>query len=222
MRLLCFRAIGLKHNSGTTLKWGPMPRPREFDEAAVLDAATVLFWRKGYVATSTRDLSEVMGLTTASLYNAYGGKRSLYRKALSAYAENALSWCRATLSAPGPGGLALQTFFAALEDQTLAAIDPKGCLVVNTGLEMAPHDPEFQTVVSEVFRAIGAALCACVERGQADGSVSTAQSAEDLANLLLALLLALRVVARGAPEPSLIQGMIRSAGALLEPGVRSQ
>jgi TetR/AcrR family transcriptional repressor of nem operon len=163
-----------------------------------------------------------MGLTTASLYNAYGDKRSLYRKALSVYAENALSWCRATLSAPGPGGVALQTFFAALENQTLAAIDPKGCLVVNTGLEMAPHDPEFQTVVTEVFQAIGAALRACVERGQTDGSVSTAQSAEDLANLLLGLLLALRVLARGAPEPGLVRGMIRSADALLKPGARSR
>jgi TetR/AcrR family transcriptional repressor of nem operon len=199
-----------------------MARPREFDESAVLDAATALFWTQGYEATSTRDLGEVMGLTTASLYNAYGDKRSLYRKALSVYAENALSWCRATLSAPGPGGVALQTFFAALENQTLAAIDPKGCLVVNTGLEMAPHDPEFQTVVTEVFQAIGAALRACVERGQTDGSVSTAQSAEDLANLLLGLLLALRVLARGAPEPGLVRGMIRSADALLKPGARSR
>ena len=52
----------------------PMARPREFDEAAVLDAAMDCFWRNGYEATSVRDLAAHMGITGASLYNAFGGK----------------------------------------------------------------------------------------------------------------------------------------------------
>ena len=59
-----------------------MARPREFDEAAALEAATQRFWRYGYEATSVRDLSEATGLTLASLYNAFGDKRSLYRRVL--------------------------------------------------------------------------------------------------------------------------------------------
>ena len=44
-----------------------MARPREFDEAAVLDAAMDCFWRNGYEATSVRDLAAHMGITGASL-----------------------------------------------------------------------------------------------------------------------------------------------------------
>ncbi|HXR02088.1 MAG TPA: TetR family transcriptional regulator, partial [Pseudomonas sp.] len=33
-----------------------MARPREFDEAIVLDAAIQCFWAKGFEATSMRDL----------------------------------------------------------------------------------------------------------------------------------------------------------------------
>src|SRR5277367_1873350 len=59
---------------GTTI----MARPREFDEAAVLDAAIEKFWQRGYEATSVRDLADEMNIAGASLYNAFGDKRSLY------------------------------------------------------------------------------------------------------------------------------------------------
>ena len=197
-----------------------MARPREFDEATVLEAATGLFWRKGFEATSTRDLVDAMGLTTASLYNAYGDKRSLYRRALALYTGNALAWCDATLSAPGPAREALRRFFDTIGQETLAQIDPRGCFVVNAGLEMAPHDPEFQAAVANVFRQIEASLRSCVRRGQIDGSVAPRLAADDLASLLLGQMLALRVLARGAPEPGLVQGMVGAVDTLLDPAGR--
>ena len=45
---------------------------REFDEDAVLEAATQFFWKNGYEATSMRDLADHTGMTTPSLYNALG------------------------------------------------------------------------------------------------------------------------------------------------------
>ena len=70
-----------------TLQWTTMARPREFDEADALDAATDCFWRDGYEATSVRDLAARMGITGASLYNAFGDKRSLFREVLQRYAD---------------------------------------------------------------------------------------------------------------------------------------
>ena len=52
-----------------------MARPREFDEAAVLDAAIDKFWLRGYEATSVRELADEMKIAGASLYNAFGDKR---------------------------------------------------------------------------------------------------------------------------------------------------
>ena len=68
-----------------------MARPREFDEEAVLDAAVNCFWAQGYEATSVRDLVEKTGITGASLYNAFGDKRALYRKALDHYIEGSIA-----------------------------------------------------------------------------------------------------------------------------------
>jgi TetR/AcrR family transcriptional repressor of nem operon len=50
-----------------------MARPREFDEAAVLDAAIMRFWQRGYEATSVRDLADEMNITGANLYKGSRG-----------------------------------------------------------------------------------------------------------------------------------------------------
>lgn len=71
-------------------------RPRAFDRDAALDAATRLFWKKGYSATSIADLTEVMGIGSPSLYAAFGSKEQLYAEALDHYRrENeATAWGR--------------------------------------------------------------------------------------------------------------------------------
>src|ERR1700751_346543 len=63
----------------------PMARPRKFDETTVLEAAMNCFWAQGFEQTSVRDLADQMGITGASLYNAFGDKRSLYRQAFPHY-----------------------------------------------------------------------------------------------------------------------------------------
>src|SRR5271168_2905013 len=69
---------------------GRMARPREFDEEVVLDAAVHCFWARGFESTSVKDLMERTGLTAASLYNAYGDKRAIFRAALDRYIEKSI------------------------------------------------------------------------------------------------------------------------------------
>src|SRR5262249_53835635 len=65
-----------------------MPRPREFDELAALEAAIDCFWKRGFEATSVRDLADAMGISAPSLYNAYGDKRALFAQALDRYLDH--------------------------------------------------------------------------------------------------------------------------------------
>ena len=52
--------------------------------------------------------------------------------------------------------------------------------------------------------------------GQQAGTISTTQSAEDLARLLLGIHLGIRVLARARPERDLLEGLLRPAFALLD------
>lgn len=193
-----------------------MARPREFDEDTVLEAATQRFWSEGYEATSMRDLADSTGVTTASLYNAFGDKRALYRLVLDRYIRLALTACAENFDGERPALSALERYFDALIEEALADALQKGCFVVNTALEVAPHDADFRDLVRSVFDQIEKYLRDCIVSGQSDGTIRTRLPAADLARLFLGATLGIRVLARTSLERELLSGVVRPLFALLQ------
>lgn len=194
-----------------------MARPREFDEEIALRAAVECFWERGYEATSVRDLATRMGITNASLYNAFGDKRSLYRRALGRYVELSFSDRVGRFQALPPRE-AIGAFFKEIVDRSVEDTGRRGCMLVNSALEVAPHDPEFGRVVTEVLVQVEAFFRQCAVAGQAEGTIARRQSADDIGRLLLGVLLGLRVLARNRPERAVLEGLVRPALALLDDG----
>lgn len=192
-----------------------MARPREFDEGAVLDAAAQCFWRRGYEATSVRDLIENTGLTGASLYNAFGDKRALYHKALDHYVESSIVERIHRCKGLTPRE-ALSAFFEEILSRSLGDPEHKGCMLVNAALDVAPHDPAFAEVVAKVLVSVEQFFLNCIEDGQAEGTITHAQSADNLARHLLGMLMGIRVLARVRPERALLQGAVDSVLAVLD------
>jgi TetR/AcrR family transcriptional regulator, transcriptional repressor for nem operon len=192
-----------------------MARPREFDETAVLDAAMDCFWRNGYEATSVRDLAARMGITGASLYNAFNDKRALFRRVVQHYAERSTRERIARLEASFPPKQAIRAFLDEIVERSTGA-DRRGCLLVNTALEAAPDDPELRAEVAAHLAEIEAFFRRAVTAAQRDGSAPSDQPPSDLARLLLGVTLGLRVLARSTPERELLEGMTRPALALLD------
>lgn len=192
-----------------------MARPREFDEGAVLDAAVLCFWSRGYDATSVRDLVEGTGITAASLYNAFGDKRALYERALDHYIEGSVAdrirRCEAL-----PPCQAIAAFFEEIVKRSLGDRERKGCMLVNAALEVAPHDPGFRKIVTGVLAGIEAFFLSRVQAGQADGTITRALPAETLSRHLLGVLMGIRVLARVRPERALLEGVVAPSLALLE------
>ena len=54
-----------------------MARPLEFNRSQATNQALVLFWRKGYQASSLADLLAAMGIARSSFYAAFTDKRTL-------------------------------------------------------------------------------------------------------------------------------------------------
>src|SRR3546814_289685 len=63
-------------------------RPRNFDRTAALRLAVNRFQTHGYEGTSIADLTDEMGISAPSLYNAFGSKESLFRQAVEYYATH--------------------------------------------------------------------------------------------------------------------------------------
>jgi TetR/AcrR family transcriptional repressor of nem operon len=192
-----------------------MARPREFDEEVVLDAAIQCFWARGYEATSIKDLTGRTGITSASLYNAYGDKRAIFRTALDHYVEGSIGErirrCEAL-----PPRQAIGAFFDEILSRSLTDREHKGCMLVNSALEMAPHDPEFRQIIAGVLDRIESFFLRCIETGQADDTITRSMPSEILARHLLGVLMGVRVLARVRPERALLEGVIAPALTLLD------
>ena len=142
-----------------------MPRPREFDETAALEAAMECFWRRGYEATSLRDLTASMGLTAPSLYNAFGDKQELFARALERYLDRTTRDRLRRLEESLPPKEALHRFFAEIVEHSIKDRQRKGCFLVNSALEVAPHDAECRAVIAEQFGEIEAFFKRCILAG---------------------------------------------------------
>jgi TetR/AcrR family transcriptional repressor of nem operon len=193
-----------------------MARPREFDEGAVLDAVVECFWSRGYEATSIKDLVGKTGNTAASLYNAYGDKRGLFRTALDRYVEGSIA-ARIRRCEALPPREAIGAFFDEILSRSLNDREHKGCMLVNSAMELAPRDAEFQKIIAGVLNRLESFFLSCIETGQSTGTITRAMPAQTLARHLLGVLIGVRVLARVRPERGLLQGVIAPALALLGP-----
>ncbi|MGK7869450.1 TetR/AcrR family transcriptional regulator [Falsiroseomonas sp. E2-1-a20] len=191
-----------------------MPRPRAFDEDRVLEAAMHRFWQHGYAATSVRDLGQVMGIGQASFYNAFGDKRRLFARCLDRYLDMGMRARIARLEAELAPRQAIETMLQEIVARSLR--DRLGCLLVNSALELAPHDREVGQVVAARLAELEGFFGRAIRGGQRDGSVSAARDPDDLARLLVALVMGLRVLSRGRADRALLEGAARQGLVLLD------
>jgi TetR/AcrR family transcriptional repressor of nem operon len=194
-----------------------MARPREFDETAALDAAMECFWRRGYEATSLRDLTASMGLTAPSVYNAFGDKQKLFSRALDRYLDHTTRGRLHRLEQSLAPKAALHRFFGEIIEHSIGDRQRKGCFLVNSALEVAPHDSTCRAVIAAQFAEIEGFFRRCIFAAQADKTVSTDINVDDAARLLLGILLGIRVLARTKPERAMLEGVVRPALMVLEP-----
>jgi TetR/AcrR family transcriptional repressor of nem operon len=193
-----------------------MTRPRSFDEPEVLDAAIDCFWRRGYAATSMRDLSGEMGLGSASLYNAFSDKRTLFVRALDRYLDQTMRERIARLERTAPPKRAVTAFIAEIVERSVDDPGQRGCMLVNAAAEIAPLDRELGRHIGACLDELHAFFRRCIVRAKADGSVPADRDAAEIAALLLAVVMGIRVLARAKPDRKLLRRIAKPALAMLD------
>ncbi len=105
-------------------------RPRGFDESEALKKATQVFRSKGFDGVTIDDLVAGMGVGRPSLYSVFGDKRTIFLRALRAYAEAKGARAAKALFAPPALRDSLVGFLKeAVETATDKGSAP-GCLLV--------------------------------------------------------------------------------------------
>ncbi len=192
-----------------------MPWEKQFNIDEALGKAMEAFWARGYEATSMQDLVECMGINRGSIYATFGDKRGLFIEALRRYdAIHRHDWAEAISLTRSPREAILGIFEDAIE-VVLNTGARMGCLLVNTALELSPHDAEISRIVEHSFSEMETFFREKIEDGQDAGQIPATIDPTETARALLSLFIGLRVLARSRPDEAVLRSIAHQAEAMI-------
>ncbi len=161
-----------------------MARPREFNPNDALQTAIELFWEKGYYDASVDEVVKRSGVAKYGIYGTFGTKRELFIKALNQYASDRHQDIQRPIRKPDASLPEILAFFKDAPRLMTQANDRRGCLIVNTGIELGLRDPEIRDFVRDFFRDIAKVLQRCLARAVEKGELETSKDIAGLATYL--------------------------------------
>jgi AcrR family transcriptional regulator len=188
-------------------------RPRGFDRDAALIAAMLLFWRKGFAATSMNDLCDVMGIRSPSLYAAFGSKEALYLEAVEHYVRTIGPpvWGKLAEGATAHAGVA-NLLLAGTESLPESPDVPAGCMAV-----LAAVSDEWPATIADVARKVRldmlGMLQSRLETGVAKGELPASTDIDRLSRFYLSVFQGMAIQARDGATQAELRGVAEAAMA---------
>lgn len=192
-----------------------MARPKEFDEREVVAKAVELFQRQGYGATSVRDILDQTGLSSSSLYAAFGGKEQLFLRALKAHAAVERRTLEEQLTAPGGLKANVRAVFDGLIELLLEP-DTNSSLTLRAAVELAAGMPPVFDFLSHYIQELTDMFATLLQNAEARGELKLRFPAPDLAHYLLLNAYNLGIVARVGRSREQLQRYVDIALAVLD------
>lgn len=173
-----------------------MARPLKFDREKAVEIAMNEFWQNGYEASSVKALSEKLGITRSSFYNAFGSQEALFKEALTLYFDQSpdLALAKAVPGVPIKA-LLTQTFRAACKARASDS-QARGCMAVNGVAELCNVNDELGDVLDAAILGSLSRMEQLLEWGVAQGEISEDTDLHATALALQNLLMGLNVMCK--------------------------
>lgn len=173
-----------------------------------------LFWTRGYRAMTVDELVEATGVKPGSLYKAFsGGKGALLAEALGRYSNLVVPEKLGALDGPDASLAEVRGYFEGLVRDLLSDEGRRGCLLVNSAIELAAEDDAVAAVVrghhARLERRFADALQTAKERGEVPRTIDPAGKAR----LLMATSQGLMVVGKANPNREVLEAIVDNAFA---------
>ncbi|SHE78152.1 transcriptional regulator, TetR family [Modicisalibacter ilicicola DSM 19980] len=170
-----------------------MPRHTLHNRQETLDKALALFWRKGFKATSLKDLEDTLDMRPGSIYASFGSKERLFQEVLQRYGRQGLVELERTLAAnPSPlGGLA--DYLRQLGGLRDTPRPCHACMLVKTLLELGPGGQS--ALAQELLDSMETRFIDAFEAARDAGELAPEQDPERLGRRFQAQVMGLRAYA---------------------------
>ena len=132
-----------------------MGRPVKFSHDEAMHTIVQEFWTHGYEACSVKALSEKLGITRSSFYNAFGSREDVFKEAITLYMVQAPSQPLSDLHPDMTIKALVTTTYKEICRRIAADEEARGCMVVNGIAQLANVHEELGDVLTRtIFSSI--------------------------------------------------------------------
>lgn len=168
------------------------------------------FWRHGYETTSIADLTTAMGISTPSLYGAFGDKKRLFLETAQLYAGDSNATAKAIDAAITAREAARDMLAGAVVGYT-GETTPPGCLLASATASGSAASRDVQDAVADIRRFVIDRLRSRIESDVSTGVLPRTTDAPALAGLVMTIMQGLSVLARDGMDRTSLQAIATTA-----------
>lgn len=182
-------------------------RPRTFDRAAALETATRLFWARGYDSVSIADITAALGISTPSLYAAFGDKRTLFFEAVDHFHD-------AYGIALGADQSAREAVHQLLRDAAAAYTDPglpPGCMVISSAVNTTAESADIGAALAKRRKDLQQAITRRIRQAVRTGELPEDTEVSGLAGFYTATIQGMSQRARDGASRRELQAVAETA-----------
>ncbi|MEM5498335.1 TetR/AcrR family transcriptional regulator [Paraglaciecola mesophila] len=148
-----------------------MANVSKFNRADVLEKATQLFWERGYIGTSTRELQSALDMRPGSIYAAFGSKADLFATVLNHYAQALTEQLNTQVM---NNANALQAFQQLIHDLVLCPNNSRPsemCMLAKTLAELDESHSEILSLVRTLLNQVEARFADVFTKAKEQGNL---------------------------------------------------
>ncbi|GGP42767.1 TetR family transcriptional regulator [Shewanella algicola] len=164
----------------------------KFDRDDVLEKAKNLFWQKGFLATSTREIQTTMDMRPGSIYAAFGSKADLFHQTLIHYAQTSTDVLNEQLAQHDHAWDGLKQYLRGLIVPCSAQVPSELCMVMRTLAELDESHQETLDIAKNLLTQVENRFANIVEQAQQQGDLSAEFDKQKIAKKLQVHIIGLR------------------------------
>ncbi|MET4693127.1 TetR/AcrR family transcriptional regulator [Endozoicomonas lisbonensis] len=188
-----------------------MARPQQYDRNIVTDRAMHLFWHKGYYTTPVSEIIKTTGLQAGSLYSAFGSKEGLLLATLKHYTDQMEQMFTHLLNERESARDGFERLFDELIHLVTDESQNDGCLLFNTLIEVAGHQPHLCVQVTEQLKRLESCFRHGLERARAEGDLNSSMDINGLVIFVMGVTCSVSIMGRLAPDKEHMQSLVKPA-----------
>ncbi len=173
-----------------------MGRPAKFDRQAAVERVMNEIWRHGFEACSVKAISEKLGITRSSFYNAFGSREALFLEALTLYFTQSPDKALAEMDSKASVLKVLTNVFREVCRSRAADPEARGCMAVNCVAELVGVDDTLGPVLEKAILSSLDRLERLLGQAAANGEIKDKGDLREKALALQNLLIGLNVMAK--------------------------